>query len=63
MDIFDGSKPYVPKRRIRTDGSVDIHCKDCGEFICTHTSYPGFSTAICIKCQKRREELKKKEQK
>lgn len=45
-------------RIIKGDGSVDICCRDCGEFICTVKNYPGFSTALCIKCQEKHRILK-----
>lgn len=50
-------------RRVGTDGSIEIRCSDCGEFICRSASYPGFSTVLCVKCQEKkkilREELEK----
>lgn len=53
-------------RGIGFDGSIDIRCSDCGEVICRQP-YSGFSTALCLKCQRRRdvlaEELKKQQEK
>lgn len=40
--------PNYP-RRINADGTIDIRCKICGEFIC-RTLYRGFSTSICHQC-------------
>lgn len=46
-------------RRIFPDGTVNIVCSDCGETLLYHTPYRGFSTALCVKCQKKREEIDK----
>ena len=35
--------------RLHSDGTIDIHCKKCGEFIYT-TIYRGISTIVCNKC-------------
>lgn len=35
------------------DGCVDITCPQCGTIIERHVPYKGFSTALCLKCQKK----------
>jgi hypothetical protein len=49
---FRDSPETDPSRiRIRNlDGSVNIHCRRCGYFICK-TSYNGYSSAICYWCE------------
>ena len=45
-------------QRLGFDGSIAIHCSDCGEYITRLPNYPGFSTVLCVQCQKKRETLK-----
>lgn len=42
--------------KIRYDGMVAIRCSDCGKIVSTQP-YPGFSTVICVDCQKKRDEI------
>lgn len=47
----DSPETNPSKIRIRNpDGTVNIHCRNCGRFIC-RTTYTGFSTALCEPCQ------------
>lgn len=44
---------YTPphqRRTLNSDGTVNIHCRECGEFICK-SRYAGYTSAICSKCQ------------
>lgn len=44
------ANPHVPgNRRLNSDGTIDVHCKICGNFICRQM-YKGYSTAICHWC-------------
>lgn len=53
--MFRGSAETNPvKIRIRNpDGSVNIHCRRCGHFICKRfaTGYGTFTNALCYWCQ------------
>ncbi|MDE2439154.1 MAG: hypothetical protein KGN01_07245 [Patescibacteria group bacterium] len=46
-------------RKIKIDGTVDVVCSDCGNMILRNVLYQGFSTAICLDCQKKRAVLQK----
>lgn len=44
---------YTPphqRRVLNADGTVNIHCRSCGEFICK-SRYAGYTSATCAKCQ------------
>lgn len=46
-DSPDQNPSKIPIRN--PDGTVNIHCKKCGYFIC-RTTYTGYSSAICHYC-------------
>lgn len=48
--LSDPNPTPSQNRKLNADGSVNIHCRQCGEFVCT-VSYRGFSTVdYCYYC-------------
>jgi hypothetical protein len=49
-NIQEGSSLSGRHRVLNADGTVSIHCRQCGVFI-MRMMYRGFTTSICTKCQ------------
>jgi hypothetical protein len=43
--------PAAGFRKVNSDGSRNIHCSRCFDFICTASAMSGINTALCVVCQ------------
>lgn len=43
--------PPTGYRKVNLDGSRNVHCSRCFQFICTASAMSGINTALCIVCQ------------